>query len=49
MIIFNPDKSKCMSVGKSIFENEPKWHMNDLKICNVDKLEILGNVDWDWD
>ena len=49
MIIFNPDKSKCMSVGKSIFENEPKWYMNDLEICNVDKLEILGNVDWDWD
>ena len=33
-----------MSVGKSIFENEPKWYMNDLEICNVDKLEILGHI-----
>ena len=41
---FNPYKSKCMIVDKSIFENEPKSYIHDIEMCNVEKLEILGNI-----
>ncbi len=41
---FNQKKSKCMIVGKCPFICEPHWYMKDNELCNVDKLEILGNI-----
>ena len=38
------DKSKCMIIGKSPFTCEPVWRLNDVRLRNVETMEILGNV-----
>ena len=38
------DKSKCMIIGKSPFTCEPVWRLNDVRLRNVDTIEIIGNV-----
>ena len=35
-------KSKCMTVGSIAFMNSVNWHLDEMALCNVDHLEILG-------
>ncbi len=41
---FNASKSMCMIVGKCPLTTEPEWIMNRESLCNVSRLEVLGNV-----
>jgi hypothetical protein len=39
---FGIKKSKCMIVGEHSFKEEPSWMLNDAKLINCDRLEVLG-------
>ena len=40
---FNPEKSKCMTIGKNLFNSKPRWYLGDrVLLANVEALDILG-------
>ena len=41
---FGIAKSKCMVTGAYPFSQNPRWRLGDEYLCNVDKLDILGNT-----
>lgn len=41
---FSMSKSKCLCVGPRHLRSDPKWHLGNVDLDNVDSLEILGVI-----